>query len=161
MSDVSIPNDVSKITLGDQVLYDRDVQNSAWLECPDNGVEGQDFKGLTLMKWDRETNTARFKSSANVEAPKYTTTNLKNRLAITLPDGYKFLENSSKLLFYGHYSSVGIKRNEFPVSIDGNQLSVQVANNGPDMVTYYVCEVDQDNNAMFDAELVLNVAKTI
>ncbi|AYM03560.1 hypothetical protein D8911_11405 [Levilactobacillus brevis] len=157
-----IGDDVSKITLGGQVLYDRGIQDSSWIECPDEGTEGQDFKGLTLMKWDSTTNTARFKSSATVVMPSnYTPNDPISRLAITLPNGYEFADNADSSVFYKHYSSLGVSKNSYNISTNGNKLFVKLRNNDINANHFYLCEISSNSVVSFDAETQFNVVKII
>ncbi|WP_258115656.1 hypothetical protein [Levilactobacillus yiduensis] len=151
---------VTKMLIGGQVLYDKKIQDASWIECPNDGGD-QDFKGLTLMKWDSATNTARFKSNATVEVPKYyTLANALNRLAITLPDGFEFLGNDSSMQFNYHYSSIGTSSESYNVTFEKNRLWVRLTNGGPDSRTFYLTVSSSSNEAKFDGEIILNVKKT-
>lgn len=156
-----IGDDISKITLAGQVLYDRDVQNSAWLECPDEGEAG-DFSGLTLMKWDSTTKTARFKSNAKVQVSAYyTISDPKKRLTITLPTGYHFVEDAKTAVFYNAYAGYDYTSNPYKISTEGAKLYAQLTNNYQNANYFYVCVPSTNGSAIipFDSEVTFKVDK--
>lgn len=150
---------VSGVVVGGDSFVKPDY-NSMWLECPDEGVEGQDFKGQTLMKFDEETNIATFKSNATVKVPaNYTPTNPLKRLAITLPNGFEFLDNEDTAVFYDHYAVYGNRSQNAEITTQENKLYCQLRNNDQNPNPFYMVKISSEGLVTLDSEVIFNVGK--
>ncbi|STX19367.1 hypothetical protein [Levilactobacillus brevis] len=150
---------ISGLVIGNE-YFTKPNYAATWLECPDEGVEGQDFKGQTLMKWDAATNTATFKSNATVNLPEYYTPTLPaSRLAITLPDGFRFLDNGGNATFYGHYSMNGVSTQSAGISIQGNKLYCRITNGYQNTNPYFICKITNEGLITLESEVTFNVGK--
>ncbi|MGJ3947086.1 hypothetical protein [Levilactobacillus brevis] len=151
--------EVTKILIGTDEFSKINYEGT-WLECPDEGIEGQDFKGKTIMKWDAATNVATFKSNATVDLPSYyTPASPASRLAITLPKGFRFLDNGTTATFYGHYSMLGIATQSAKISVKGDKLYCQVTNNYQNSNPIFLCKITSDGLITFDSETTFKVEK--
>lgn len=116
--------EVTKIMVGRNVIYSRPNYSSLWFECPDNGEKYTDFIGQTIMKWDKSTSVAEFRSSSECLL-NASSVNAEPRLAITLPDGFTFSkDNPQTLQVYGQ----SLVTTTAPATYEDNQLSVSFGN---------------------------------
>lgn len=151
---IPIGDDVSKIYLGDQTLYDREVANSSWIECPNIGAK-KDFVGLTIMQWDKASKTATFRSNALCMLSAIDTASAA-RIAIGLPFGFKFsIENPSTTKIY----SPSMMTIDAPTVYQGNIMTVSFADTASAPRTYGLSEASSRTSDGLFTAFKLNVEK--
>lgn len=125
MSEVSMPSDVAKITLGGETLWERQDPDTTWIELPDNGINGTDFTGMEIMKFDPQTNIATFKG---VRAVTIVSGEMikKWRLALELPEGYIFSPTNPATFKIGDSGAGG--GHEYPMKYEGNRCYSEIEN---------------------------------
>lgn len=85
---------VTKIIAGGQVIYDRRIQESSWIECPDVGTS-DDFKTdeyLLLAKYNDAEKTMTIQNGSRFSG-NYTS-RATDHLVLTLPKGFVFDEGN-------------------------------------------------------------------
>ncbi|MCP9614717.1 hypothetical protein [Levilactobacillus brevis] len=112
--------------LNGKLLFEELDDNDVLYVCPDNGKNYVDFAGQTFMKFNTETGKANFLTGANCIINTSISTNT-NKLAITLPEGFLFGDNSS--IKYIPCYDASLTGTNFNVRFDGNKMYVDVPYN--------------------------------
>mgnify|MGYP003364957588 CR=1 FL=1 len=109
--------------LNGKMLFEELDDNDVLYVCPDNGNDYVDFTGKTFMQFNTETGEAHFLTGANCVINTSISTNT-HKLAITLPEGFLFGDNSS-IKYIPCYNDM-LNSSNLNVRFDGNKLYVEV-----------------------------------
>lgn len=113
---------VTKIMVGNHVIYDKEIQDASWIECPDLGGS-TDFRAgdyLLLAKYDEIAGTMAIQNSSRFSGT-YTST-ASNHLVLTLPKGFAFdVGNPTTGSFYDQQSGSN-NMLQCPITYTQNQM---------------------------------------
>lgn len=145
---------ITKIIAGGRVVWDRKIQDSSWIECPDEGRPSADFIGLTIFKYNSKSGQAIFKSEAKCSVA---SGSVVNALAITLPEGFYFsTDNPETVKIYTPTLSVI----NAPITFDGNRATVTFKNSAFDRLDFAFSEIGSRSSEGLITTFSLNIKRS-